>query len=154
MQRTSILMAGVIAGLSATSALAAPQRSPAAGASRAARVQLRSTSQGRILVDGSGFTVYRFTRDARNRDTCVGIIECTSIWPPLRTSGRPTAGPGVKASLLSTIALPGGARQVTYAGHPLYLYAPSTERGETAYIGALNFGGTWLAVNAGGGLVR
>ncbi len=153
MKRASILLASVTAAL-ALPAYANAGSSPAARSSRAARVQLRSTSQGKVLVDASGFTLYRFTRDPRDRDTCVGITECASIWPPLRTTGRPTAGPGVKVSLLSSIALPGGARQVTYAGHPLYLYAPSGERGETAYIGAQSFGGTWLAVNAGGALVR
>ncbi len=153
MKRTGILMAGLAAALAVpASAGAAP--APTAHASRAARVQLRSTSQGRILVDASGFTLYRFTRDPRNRDTCLGITECASIWPPFRTTGRPTAGPGVKASLLSSIPLAGGARQVTYAGHPLYLYAPASERGETAYIGVINFGGTWLGVNAGGALVN
>ncbi len=153
MKRTNILLAGVIAALGIP-APAGAIGAPAAHSSRAARVQLRSTGSGRILVDSSGFTVYRFTRDPRNRDTCVGITECASLWPPLRTSGRPTAGPGVRASLLSSIAIGGGARQVTYAGHPLYLYAPSGERAETAYIGAMSFGGTWLAVNAAGGLVR
>jgi hypothetical protein len=39
---------------------------------------------------------------------------------------------------------------VTYAGHPLYLYAPASERGETYYVGATSFGGTWEAVSAAG----
>jgi len=153
MKRTSILLAGLAAAL-ALPASAGAVPAPAAHASRAARVQLRSTRQGRILVDASGFTLYRFTRDPRNRDTCMGITECASVWPPLRTTGRPTAGPGVNASLLSSISLGAGARQVTYAGHPLYRYAAAGERGETAYIGAMSFGGTWLAVSAGGAFVR
>ena len=66
----------------------------------------------------------------------------------------PIAGHGVRASLLSTIRLPSGARQVTYAGHPLYLYREATERGETGYIGVSHFGGTWDALNASGGTVR
>jgi predicted lipoprotein with Yx(FWY)xxD motif len=47
-------------------------------------------------------------------------------WPALMTVGRPVAGPGVRQALLGTVArpdLPGD--QVTYAGHPLYLFDPA-----------------------------
>jgi predicted lipoprotein with Yx(FWY)xxD motif len=154
MKRASILLAGLLAGALGISAVAVAQSAPIANASRAAKVQLRSTSMGRILVDGSGFTLYSFTKDPRNRNTCVRISGCSAIWPALRTSGKPIAGPGVKPSLLTTITLPGGAKQVTYAGHALYLYAPSGEPGETSYIGAVHFGGSWDAVGASGNAVR
>ena len=155
MKRLAPIAAGALAV--AAGALSLASASPAAtvqGASRAARVQLRHTSIGTILVTGGGFTLYRFTHDPRNRNTCVSVTECSSIWPALRTTGRPVAGPGVKASLLSSISLPGGGRQVTYAGHPLYTYAPATERAETSYVGVIAFGGVWDAVSPAGGLVR
>ena len=60
----------------------------------------------------------------------------------------------MKASLLSTIRLPNGTRQVTYAGHPLYRYSLASERGETGYAGIRQFGGTWFAVSASGGNVK
>ncbi len=132
---------------------AAASAAPTAHAGRAAKIQLRHTSSGKLLVDASGFTLYRFTRDAR-KNTCVKISECPGTWPALSTSGTPTAGPGVKASLLSTIKLPNGSKQVTYAGHPLYRYSAASERGETVYIGAKQFGGTWYAVNAAGNFVK
>jgi predicted lipoprotein with Yx(FWY)xxD motif len=154
-KRTYILVASLLAGVASVSAVASAQSgAPAANAARVAKVQLRNTSLGKILVNASGFTLYRFTKDSRNRDTCVKISGCSGVWLGLRTSGKPTAGPGVKASLLSTITLPGGSRQVTYAGHPLYLYAPASERAETLYVGAVQFGGTWDAVNAAGGTVK
>jgi predicted lipoprotein with Yx(FWY)xxD motif len=121
---------------------------------KAAKVQLRHTEKGKILVNASGFTLYRFSRDPRNKDTCMGVENCAEIWPPLLTSGRPIAGSGVKSSLLSSIRLPNGRRQVTYAGHPLYMYSPSTERGETSYVGFSSYGGTWYAVNAAGKSVK
>jgi predicted lipoprotein with Yx(FWY)xxD motif len=127
---------------------------PRAGAAKAAKVQLRHTEKGKILVNASGFTLYRFTRDPRNKDTCVAVENCAEIWPPLLTSGRPIAGAGVKSSLLSSIKLPNGKHQVTYAGHPLYTYSPATERGETGYIGFSSYGGTWYAVNAAGKIVK
>lgn len=155
MKRTYVFLAAVLAFVAGVSAVASAQGgAPTAHASKVAKVQLRHTSRGKILVDASGFTLYRFTKDTRNNDMCVKISECSGVWPVLRTSGNPIAGPGVKSSLLSTIKLPGGTKQVTYAGHPLYRYASAAERGETFYIGAMQFGGTWYAVNAAGSTVR
>jgi predicted lipoprotein with Yx(FWY)xxD motif len=155
MKRAHLLLAGLLAGAAAFSAAAGAQTPQgSAHAAKAAKLQVRSTSRGKILVDSQGFTVYRFTKDRRNKDTCVTTSGCTEVWPPLTTSGRPIAGAGVKASLLSTINLSGGRKQVTYAGRPLYLYKPATERGETSYVGVTSFGGTWDAVNTAGGLVK
>lgn len=155
MNRIRILLATLLAGAASAAAIAdAHAGSNPAQAAKVAKVQLRKTKLGRILVNSSGFTLYRFMIDPRNKDKCVTVKECAQVWPPLTTSGRPIAGPGVNSSLLSTIRLPNGKKQVTYAGHPLYGYAPATERGETAYIGEMQFGGTWDAVNAAGRAVK
>ena len=155
MNRTHMLLAPALVGALSVSAVAAAQGGvPAAHAARAATVQLHNSSLGRILVDASGFTLYEFTRDSHNKNTCVKVSGCSTVWPALSAHGSPTASSGVKASLLSTIKLPGGARQVTYAGHPLYTYAEATERAETSYVGVSHFGGKWDAVNAAGGAVR
>ena len=155
MKRTPMLLTGILLGAVSVSAAAnAHTGAPAGQAARTARVGLARTSHGRILVTASGFTLYEFSRDPRNKNTCAKVSECSGTWPPLTTSGSPVAGRGVRASLLSTIRLSGGTRQVTYAGHPLYTYASATERGETVYIGANQFGGSWYAVNAAGGRVR
>jgi predicted lipoprotein with Yx(FWY)xxD motif len=151
----ALALALALVGAISASALAGAQRdAPIAHAARAASVELHNTSLGKILVDAQGFTLYEFTRDSRNKDTCVKVSGCSTVWPPLTTHGNPTAGAGVKASLLSTIKLPGGTRQVTYAGHPLYGYAEATERAETSYVGVSHFGGKWEAVNAAGSAVR
>jgi predicted lipoprotein with Yx(FWY)xxD motif len=155
MQRTNVLLAGILACAASASAVASAQGGlTPASASRTAKVGLQHTSLGKILVDASGFTLYRFSKDSRNTDTCVKISECLGNWPVLSTSGKPIAGAGVKASLLSTIKLSNGARQVTYAGHPLYRYAAASERAETVYVGAKQFGGTWYAVNSAGNTVK
>lgn len=57
-------------------------------------------------------------------------------------------------SLLSAIKLSTGASQVTYAGHPLYLYRGDSGPGDTAYVGANEFGGSWDALDATGRAVR
>jgi predicted lipoprotein with Yx(FWY)xxD motif len=151
--------AGALAAAVAIAALAAPagaSTTPAAHIARAQtqKIQLRHTSLGNVIVDSSGFTLYRFSKDSGKQNTCLKTSECSTTWPALETSGQPTVGPGLKASLVSTISLPGGKRQVTYAGHPLYRYAAGTERGETSYAGVKQFGGTWYAVSASGGNVK
>lgn len=62
-------------------------------------------------------------------------------------------GTGVHASLLSTIPVL-GERQLTYAGHPLYIDIESTHPGETSHVGSGQFGGKWYAINAGGHVVK
>jgi len=149
------LAAALTCAAGTTAAVAAAAGgAPTAHAARAAKVELRKTSAGRILVTSSGFTLYRFSKDATKKDTCLKVSGCAENWPPLKTKGTPVAGHGVKASLLGTIRLPSGAKQVTYAGHPLYTYAQASERGETVYIGAEQFGGIWYAVNSAGHNVK
>jgi predicted lipoprotein with Yx(FWY)xxD motif len=143
-----------VAALVAICALPAAATAPAAGASSVQKLQLRHTRIGTILVDSAGFTLYRFSKDTGARNTCMASRECAATWPALTSSGRPTAGPGVRSSLISTISLSGGRRQVTYAGHPLYLYEPSSERAETSYVGVRQFGGVWYGVSASGANVK
>jgi predicted lipoprotein with Yx(FWY)xxD motif len=155
MKRAHILLAGVLAAVAGSSAVAGAQAHTAnAQAAGATTVKLRNTSLGKILVDSSGFTLYEFTKDSRNTNTCVSVKGCAKVWPALTTTGSPKAGPGVKASLLSTIKLSGGVKQVTYAGHALYTYAESTEAGETSYVGVKHFGGAWDALSASGAAIK
>jgi predicted lipoprotein with Yx(FWY)xxD motif len=116
-------------------------------------LKLRKTSAGTILVDGRGFTLYAFTLDRRNHDACAHIPRCLAVWPVLSVTGRPTAGPGVRRSLIATITVK-GKKQVTYAGHPLYRYIADTAPGQTYYINILQFHGRWPAVNAAGQEVK
>lgn len=140
-----------IAILAATTALP----STLAGASaRRAKLQLRSTKVGTILVNGHGFTLYAFTKDANNRDACVKIKGCLGAWPALTTGGKPIAGQGVSASLIGTIKVKGVGLQVTYAAHPLYTYVGDTHPGSTFYINRFQFRGRWPALDAAGNEVK
>ncbi len=155
MKRTHIFPACVLAvAASAATIASAHSGVPAAHASRATKVALRHTRLGNILVTASGFTLYEFTRDHANRNSCVKISGCSTTWPALKTSGKPTAGSGVRASLLSTITLPRGVKQVTYAGHALYLYSGDSGPAETYYVGVSAFGGKWYAINSAGHTVK
>jgi predicted lipoprotein with Yx(FWY)xxD motif len=143
-------LAVALVSVTVAATVASAQRNlPAAHSGRAATVQLRHTSLGSILVSSSGRTLYEFTRDHVNKSSCAAISGCSEIWPSLRVRGRPTAGSGVKASLLSS-----HRGQVTYAGHPLYTYSGDSGPGKTSYVGAKQFGGTWYAISASGHIVK
>ena len=155
MKRTHAFLAiGLASAASAATVASAEGGTPAARSSRAATVQLRHTSLGSILVSSSGRTLYKFTRDHPGKSSCAPISGCAETWPALKTGAKPTAGAGVKAPLLSSIKLPSGGKQVTYAGHPLYTYSGDSEAGATSYVGAKQFGGRWYALNASAGTVK
>jgi predicted lipoprotein with Yx(FWY)xxD motif len=120
--------------------------------SRAAKVKLRTTSLGKVLVDSHGRTLYRFMKDKTSKSRCNGA--CAVNWPPLRTTGRPHAGRGVKAGKLGTTTRRGGSTQVTYARHPLYTFAGDARAGQTNGQGLNEFGGRWYAVKASGARAR
>jgi len=110
-----------------------------------------SAKFGAMLVDSSGRTLYLLSSDTSSTSTCTG--SCASIWPPLTTTGSPTAGSGVNASLLGTITRSDGSHQVTYGGHPLYTYVSDTASGQVNGQGVVAFGGTWYVVGTSGSAV-
>ncbi len=106
-----------------------------------------------VFPDAS-FPVYTLSRDHRHKrgdarshdrhqgrghgrdgdSACQGL--CAVYWPPLLTSERPEAGPGVDQHALGIIVRPDGSHQVTYHGRPLYLF------NHDAYIGPIPGAGT------------
>ena len=72
------------------------------------------------LLPQAPFPVYTLSTDRRHTSACQGT--CALNWPPVLTSGRPEAGPGVDQHALGIIVRPDGSYQVTYHGRPLYLY--------------------------------
>ena len=99
-----------------------------------ATVKVGQSRLGPILVDGSGRTVYYFTQDKPKRALCTSdYLNCTTMWPPLMTTGRPHGEAGVKTGLLQVLhrTKPAGS-QVTYHGHPLYRYVDDKKPGDMA----------------------
>jgi predicted lipoprotein with Yx(FWY)xxD motif len=124
----------------------------ARGASGAgATVSLRKTKLGMILVNSSGHSLYLFGKDRNDKSAC--SASCAKFWPPLIAHGKPTAGAGVKASLLGTTRRSDGSLQVTYNKHPLYAYALDKQAGQTNGEGSLAFGARWYVVSASGNAI-
>ncbi|MGE5222263.1 MAG: hypothetical protein ACM3PY_07490 [Omnitrophica WOR_2 bacterium] len=88
-----------------------------------------SATQTPHLVDGMGMSLYISAGDVPGKSNCTG--NCLDSWLPLLATGRVEAGNGVDINKISIILLPGGLKQVTYGGFPLYYYVKDGSPGET-----------------------
>jgi predicted lipoprotein with Yx(FWY)xxD motif len=129
-----------------TSAPATPAKT---SSGRSATVGLEnSNGLGKILVDSQGRTLYLFEKDQGTKSACSGA--CASAWPPVRDSGKPVAGTGADAAMLGTTPRSDGKAQVTYNGHPLYLYSGDSSPGDANGQGLNAFGALWQVVSPAG----
>jgi len=115
-------------------------------------VSLADTDLGKVLVGPNGRTLYLFEKDTGAKSACTG--GCAAAWPPLTTTGKPSAGSGIDAAMLSVTKRPDGKSQAVYAGHPLYYYASDTKAGDTTGQQVDAFGAEWYAVSGAGGKVE
>jgi predicted lipoprotein with Yx(FWY)xxD motif len=151
----AVLAAACSSGTSSSTGAAAPASSAAAapssaasGASGAAMIKTASSSGDTFLTDGTGRAVYLWAKDTGNASTCTGA--CAGAWPPVTTTGSPTASGSAKASDLGTITRSDGTKQVTYDGHPLYYFAGDSGPGTASGQGSDNFGAKWWLVAPSG----
>jgi predicted lipoprotein with Yx(FWY)xxD motif len=131
-----------------TGAGGAASSAPSSTSASSGTVDLAKGSLGPILIDSRGRTLYLWQADTGAKSTCTGA--CASAWPPLVTTGKPTAGSGVKSSLLATAKRADGTEQVTYNGHPLYRFAGDTAPRQTNGQGSTGFGAPWYVLSPRG----
>ena len=104
---------------------------------------LKTTTIGgaTVLTNARGFTLYWFAPDTPAGSKCYD--SCAAYWPPV--TGTAAASPGLPGRI-GTITRTGGARQLTYNGHPLYTYigdsAPGQAKGNNLNLN----GGLWHEV--------
>jgi predicted lipoprotein with Yx(FWY)xxD motif len=142
------LLAATGAGCGGGGATAASSTPPKTASGQAATLGTSNTSIGKVLVNSQGHTLYLFKADQGTKSACVG--PCAGAWPPLLVTGKPTVGSGIDTSLVGTTARPEGTTQLTYNGHPLYLFAQDQKAGETNGQGVSAFGAAWFALNSSG----
>jgi predicted lipoprotein with Yx(FWY)xxD motif len=155
---SSAASSSTVASSSASSAPASPYGASAAGSSSSAKAAARpvalvttkpSAKTGTILAEGSKkLTVYLFEGDTAAHSACLSA--CAQAWPPLLTGGAPKSVGGAAASDLGTITRPDGTHQVTYRGHPLYLFARDKDSGDAYGQGIKAFGASWYVLSARG----
>jgi predicted lipoprotein with Yx(FWY)xxD motif len=99
------------------------------------------------------FPLYTFSGDQGYGTSCAANVTCARAWPPAYTNGTPGAS-GVSASSIGSVGVPGGLSQITWNGHPLYLFSNEgfapTSNGGASPVGSGNgikaFGGTFSLV--------
>lgn len=103
---------------------------------------------GSYLADNTGRAVYVLEGDETG-SKCTG--ECLALWPPLLADAAPVAGsPSLQGVLVGTVERSDGTTQVTYNGHPLYLYARDTGPGTTLGQDVTDDWGEWYLVGPTG----
>ncbi len=139
--KTALSLAIIAAGMG-MGPLAASAPAFAAAKAGGTVITTRDGPFGTMLIVGSGkfagYSLYLFTGDSPGAYACTATIvkslpggpgscsgtasDKTAEWPAITTTGAPVAGAGVSQSLLGSVVRPGIGDQVTYAGHPLYLF--------------------------------
>lgn len=110
---------------------------------RPAGLQLvRGFNSGPIVVDGTGRTVYGFVKD-KTRSACTG--KCAETWRPVPFT-EDFKITDLDAAMVGSIDRPGGGKQATLGGRPLYTFAGDSMPGEMTGRGA-----DWFVVGATGG---
>jgi predicted lipoprotein with Yx(FWY)xxD motif len=124
-----------------------PSRAPAAPVTALERpsgtiVSANSTAKlGTVVIDGLGFTLYRFDGDSAQPPaaTCAG--PCAETWEPVLAED-PIKMEGVAEKAVGTVQRPDGQVQLTIGGWPVYRHAGDAP-GATDGHGA---DGKWFAV--------
>lgn len=124
-----------------------------AGAAQAgtAHLKISNTLAGQVLTNARGYVLMMFPREENSLKLCERIKSCMTDWPPVTTTGRPVAGPGVDVNLIGTTPYRGKLKVVTYAGWPLHTYRFAySAQTSVLNIGIKQFGGQWDALGPAG----
>lgn len=117
----------------------------------------QQTAYGAVLFTGDGKALYMLSYDTVGTANTPAVSSCTgtcaAAWPPLLASNF--AGPfqtegGVQARALGTIVRPDSTFQVTYFGHPLYMFVRDTAAGQINGQNVGAFNGLWNLVTVQG----
>lgn len=138
--RRAVAALGAVVAIGAGLAILVPD-GVASASSTGTELTVTNGPFGKMVVVGSGtyagYSLYAITSDVPPKYGCTTTpqtvfghsIVCTgpsndksAEWPALTTTGKPVAGPGVNPKLLGTVNRAKVGDQVTYGGHPLYLF--------------------------------
>ncbi len=104
---------------------------PSASVAQTAALKVARTSAGTVLASSRGLTLYYYTEDRPGSGKSVCTGSCASAWPPLAAPVRAPAGVRLPGPL-GVIIRPGGLKQVTINGYPIYTYTGDKAPGQAA----------------------
>jgi len=99
-----------------------------------------------MVIDGRGFTVYRFDGDSAEPSRSACVSDCARRWPPVPWSEQLRLV-GIDRQLVGRLDRPDGMQQLTLAGSPLYGYSGDRMPGDVSGSG---FGEAWWCVGPRG----
>ena len=141
-----------IAGVPSPAPVAAPAaRARAAAPAGPALTASPTAALGTVVVDGTGYTLYRFDKDKPkpSKSNCNG--SCATQWPPVLVASAAEAKEvkldGVDARAVNTVKRADGKLQLTIGGWPVYRYSGDKAAGDTTGQGV---GKVWFAVTPAG----
>ncbi|GGA03330.1 hypothetical protein GCM10008018_56620 [Paenibacillus marchantiophytorum] len=107
----------------------------------------QSSALGSYLTDDKGMTLYYFTKDVANVNSCVE--QCLTNWPIFGPHDF-TVPAGFSAADFQIFTRADGKEQVTYKGWPLYYFIKDQKPGDTT---GDNVGKVWFVIKpANGGI--
>jgi predicted lipoprotein with Yx(FWY)xxD motif len=108
-----------------------------------------TTALGEVVTDGDGRTLYMFSTDGKDatQSACTGA--CLRAWPPALMGSTAPSINGVTGTI-GSIPAPGGGRQLTLGGWPLYYYAKDAAVGDTK---GQAVGNVWWVLDGSGSAV-
>src|ERR1700726_11423 len=121
--------AGGAYGTPTESNSATPASTSGAAASQTSALKVTRTSAGTVLASSRGLTLYYYAEDKPGSGKSVCTGSCAAAWPPLAAPVRAPAGVRLPGPL-GMITRPGGVRQVTINGYPIYFYAGDKAPGQ------------------------
>ncbi len=128
-------------GAYGSQATAAPASSPV----QTIALKTETTRTGTVLANGGGMTLYYYSEDKPGSGKSVCMGGCATAWPPLAAPVKAPAGVRLPGPL-GMITRPGGMRQVTINGFPVYTYAGDKAPGQAAGNG---MEGAWHVIKLG-----
>ncbi len=115
-------------------------------------VQLTAAGVGAlnpVVVNGQGFTLYRFDKDTSSPSVSHCDGACALTWPPVLIAPHGKVFvQGVNPADVGVITRTDGTHQITIGGHPVYRFAKDLNPGDTNGQGV---GGTWFGIQPDGG---
>jgi predicted lipoprotein with Yx(FWY)xxD motif len=134
----------------ATTPAPTPAPTPATPAP-AGTLTLATGVPGSYVADNTGRAVYVLVGD-ENGSKCTGA--CLAAWPPLLADAPVAGSPSLQGVMIGTVERSDGTTQVTYNGHPLYLYAKDTAPGTTMGQDVTDQWGEWYLVGPTGVAIK
>jgi predicted lipoprotein with Yx(FWY)xxD motif len=103
--------------------------SPSGASVMTAALKTEATRAGMVLASSHGLTLYYYSEDKPGSGKSVCTGGCATAWPPLAAPVKAPAGVRLPGPL-GMITRPGGVRQVTINGFPVYMYAGDKSPGQ------------------------